>query len=677
VTPASAARRSALLLAVVAVALVALTPVGVWIAATVGGWFAEGAGWRLEAAHHGGSLATTARWRDLRLANDGLGLQVEASQLSLSPWSWAVDLHEPQITWDLPADTSAVSTEEAGGDTLRLPVADLPQIVVTGASLRLQAADSLAVTIDDADLQLQASASGEAAARERQVTWSVASWSLAAGSTRIDGETSGQARLRSTDVSLRDLFLRVASGEARGTLRGRADLSLAPTLDVETELTLEGQTAQAAGLWADVLAAGALRPLDLGLTINGGGEVDGIGPVETHVVARIDTTGGSADSLSLHVAGGHAGGRLSWRSADGWIEAAAELKELALTTLTGGALSGPLSGRVEWRGAVEAPEATVDVRSAAIGGLSAEPIDLDLSARLQGSDLTARARSDRLGQLEAAGSLRLTEPSADLRLSGRLDAAPWLGHSWPLSTRGTLRSGADAERLSVRLTAGALPFGESPPGPVMADVELTDWRHLQVKVGVDRGQLAGWARLDLATTTLDTLRLGADAVGLAGLSGALRGNLTGQVAGGADDGAVVAGGRPGVGRVERRPGPAERVDRQRPRRRRCRRRGARPAGAAGHVGSPAGNGRAGRSDAAQSLLPGRAERARTGRGAGAGARLGARRGAPRQRPRRPRRLDRGVVGRAGRRLRPRAGDAVSGSLRESLRPGAHAGLAVA
>jgi hypothetical protein len=534
VTPASAARRSALLLAVVAVALVALTPVGVWIAATVGGWFAEGAGWRLEAAHHGGSLATTARWRDLRLANDGLGLQVEASQLSLSPWSWAVDLHEPQITWDLPADTSAVSTEEAGGDTLRLPVADLPQIVVTGASLRLQAADSLAVTIDDADLQLQASASGEAAARERQVTWSVASWSLAAGSTRIDGETSGQARLRSTDVSLRDLFLRVASGEARGTLRGRADLSLAPTLDVETELTLEGQTAQAAGLWADVLAAGALRPLDLGLTINGGGEVDGIGPVETHVVARIDTTGGSADSLSLHVAGGHAGGRLSWRSADGWIEAAAELKELALTTLTGGALSGPLSGRVEWRGAVEAPEATVDVRSAAIGGLSAEPIDLDLSARLQGSDLTARARSDRLGQLEAAGSLRLTEPSADLRLSGRLDAAPWLGHSWPLSTRGTLRSGADAERLSVRLTAGALPFGESPPGPVMADVELTDWRHLQVKVGVDRGQLAGWARLDLATTTLDTLRLGADAVGLAGLSGALRGNLTGQVAGSGD-----------------------------------------------------------------------------------------------------------------------------------------------
>ena len=95
-TRAVIVRRVSIAAVVVGLAVLALTPVGVWFAGAVA-VIAVGDGWRLDIGHHGGALASRALLGDLHLRHERHGVAVEIDEVLLTPWSWEVVLSSPRV----------------------------------------------------------------------------------------------------------------------------------------------------------------------------------------------------------------------------------------------------------------------------------------------------------------------------------------------------------------------------------------------------------------------------------------------------------------------------------------------------------------------------------------------------------------------------------------------------
>ena len=514
-TRAVIVRRVSLAAVVVGLAVLALTPVGVWFAGAVA-VIAIGDGWRLDIGHHGGALASRALLGDLHLRHERHGVAVEIDEVLLTPWSWEVVLSSPRVSWTQPPESGA-APESGRRDTIRLPLANLPTIDVVAGSFRLPArGDGLRVDVENIIARL--SPEGDGATMEL----ALGLWSVTIDGSTITGDARSAWNLHTASVELREIFLRAGVGETQGTLRGRGTLDLAPTLDMSSALTLEGAASGIDSLRIDLVVEGSLAPLALSVTAGGEGAHSRLGPLTLHTGGWVDSATASADSFQVDISGGSVGGRASWQPLTGF-DIAAHIDDLGL--LPFGGLEGPVRGDVEVRGHPDNLGIIADLQ-AAVSGIAADPVDLTLHAELQDSHLRFRAASDRLGTLQATGSLALDRGSYDLDLTGELDANPWIGRSWPLSLRGRLWS----DTLEVGLKTQRLPFGDDPPGPVQIDATLAAWRYLDVRFGVDRDQVLVRTRIDLQTAQLDTLTGSARGLSLSRLSRVVSGKLDGQLA---------------------------------------------------------------------------------------------------------------------------------------------------
>lgn len=511
------ARRASLAAVLVGLAVLALTPVGVWLAGVVAGVVIGADGWRLDIGHHGGALVSRALLGDLHLHHEGHGLDIEVDEVSLAPWSWQVTLKAPRVRWTQPSESGA-APQVGRRDTVRMPLADLPTIDVVAGAFRLRARDdSLRIDVEEITARL----SPEAATMDL----ALGSWSVTVDGTTVTGEARSAWNLHPASVDLREIDLRVVVGETRGTLRGRGTLDLAPTLDMWSALTLEGAASGVDSLRLDVTLEGSLAPLALNITVRGEGTHTWLGPLALQAGGWIAPEMVRADSFHIDVSGGKIAGRASWQPVAG-LDMAAHIEDLGLGLLTSGGLEGPVRGEVTLRGHPDNLAIATDLQATAVDGIAADPVDLALHAELHQGHLSARAVSDRLGTLQATGHLDLEAGSYDLDLTGELDAAPWLGRSWPLSLRGRLRP----DTLEVGLNAPRLPFGDDPPGPVQIEATLAAWRYLDVGFGLDRTQVLVRTRIDLKTAHLDTLAGSARGLSLSHLSPMVSGRLEGQFA---------------------------------------------------------------------------------------------------------------------------------------------------
>ena len=501
------------------VAILVLTPVGVWFVTGVARIYAGSQGWRVEVRHHEGTLASTARLGFVTLHHESLGLEIEVAEIVLAPWSWKLALQGPRVRWTVTTDT--VTEPAAADELLRLPVSDLPTIDIVDGAFWLQVpADSL--TIDIPAIAATLTPDGERALLDL----TFGAWSLHSGSTHFAGQTRTEWALQAAAVTLRECFARVSGDDVEGTFRGTAVVDLTSGFDLQSSFTIEGEAGDLQESWLDVTASGSLLPLALRGTANGAARHVDYGPVALEVTGGVDSAAVRADSMRLRFVDGQIDGQLVWDIAGSSLQGKALMDSLQLEPLTSGALAGRMSGSLQVGGASSNPQIQLELRAPAVAGLAQQPLDLALHASLQEHQLTARASSDRAGLLVAHGPLAMDTGKYDLTLTGELDAAPWLGQPWPLTLQGGLR----ADTLRLGLQTRRLPFGDDPPGPVRIEAALTAWQHLDLRVAVDADQLVVQARMDLATARVDTLTGSTKGLALASLSRSLSGRLDGQVA---------------------------------------------------------------------------------------------------------------------------------------------------
>lgn len=476
---------------VVALVVLTVTPVGVWCATTIAGWVAARAGWELNVAHHGGGLLTSVILRDVTVRS-GQDQEVRIAEIGLQPWSWALAIQSPHVRWVQPVDAAA-DTQASTTDSLTLPLQNLPAITVTGGVVSL-AVDSLRLDLQDLDAALEPLEDGSFT-----LDLSVSAWRLVDSQTQTEGDLRARAALQPTRVDVEQLFLRARTDQGEGTVRGSAEVGLGAGPTIAADLTAEGTWADIQEIWLDVTATGDLQPLSLQIAAEGGATTPTLGPVEATTRVEIDSTSVRTDQLRITGAGGVIDGPVSWN--DGVIGLSLALQNIALGPATEQALQGAVDGMVTVEGSLDDPSIHIRLQSGAIDGLASDAVDAALHVALTDGQLHAEITSQRMGSLAASGPVAWQDMTYDLALAGRLDAGPWIGRPWLLDTRGRVRG----DSLTARLRAKQLPFGVEPPGPVVFDIGLTEWRHLDVGAVVDRGQLAVRLKWDLTSGRLDTL----------------------------------------------------------------------------------------------------------------------------------------------------------------------------
>ena len=517
-TPRTIAWRSALTAILIGLLVLALTPAGVWLAGVVATSVAADHGWELDIGDHGGTLVFAADLQSVHLRLPEKGIEVDIARVSLAPWSWQVDLQQPNIRWSR-TDSEAAA---AGGarDTLRLPLENLPAVeVMDGAFVLGARGDSLQLDLKAIDASLTPD-HGEAT-----LDLSLGEWTVSAGDDTITGEARSSWRLQATAIDLQEAFVRVATAAMHGTVRGQASLDLTPGLDLSAAFTGEGAASDLEDLWLDLSVDGALAPLTLRGSVAGAATHTTAGPLALQAAGGVVSAAVSVDSFDVEIAGGRVSGQALWR-ADSGINARGRITGVGLQSFTSKALRGTVDGHVQLRGSPDNPDIEADLQSQAIAGIAADPVDLALHLDLQDERLAFQAVSEHIGRLDGSGHFALAPVGYALDLTGNLDAEAWLGLSWPLVVQGSLR----ADTLEATLTAPDLPFGERPPGPVRIDGSLTAWRFLDLQLGVDEDQVLAHTRLDLATAHLDTLNGTTRGLPLADLSPWVSGQLQGRIA---------------------------------------------------------------------------------------------------------------------------------------------------
>ena len=201
----------------VGLAVLGLTPVGVWLATAAVDVAAETRGWELEVGDHSGALASRAVLRSVHLRQQTQGLDIEITELSLAPWSWEVELQKPHVRWQqTPTEESTATTKR---DTVKLPLADLPVVVVVGGAFEFGAGDRV---IEASDINARLSPTEEQMA---EVDLSLGNWSIRTDAHTIaSGSVRSRWHLTTTTVQLQEAFIRAVAGETQATLRGRSRL---------------------------------------------------------------------------------------------------------------------------------------------------------------------------------------------------------------------------------------------------------------------------------------------------------------------------------------------------------------------------------------------------------------------------------------------------------------------
>lgn len=511
-------------------AVVILTPVGVWLAAGGVSLYAGTQDWDLQIRRHEGSLATSLYLGNVTVIHAASGVDADIAEVVFDPWAWEVNLVGPRVRLTPPAEPASPDSAQTPTEPLRLPLDDLPAVTIVDGAFRLhmqdQGTEDLIVELTDVGARL----SHDGAAAGSQLELELGAWRVEQGETQLHGEARTRWRLQPSTVALTQGFARVMSDEGQGTFRGTAQLDLTPGLDLVSSFTVEGALGSGDAvvfdeMWMDATVAGALNPIDIRITSHGEARHVDLGPLALQLSGTIDSTAVQADTVRLEIAEGRVDGRFSWFAAQDTVQGEARIEGMSLQTLTAGALAGPLHGTLQLSGALMNPRVVLGLQAPTVEGLAELPLDLVINAGLQEQQLQARISSRSLGHLVASGRVDLATPTYDLALSGALDTKPWSGRSWRLGVRGQLRP----DTLSAAFTAPQLPFGDDPPGPVQIDATLAAWRHLDVRVAVAGSQFTGRARMDLQTANVDTLTGTARGLPLASLSKVVQGQLSGRL----------------------------------------------------------------------------------------------------------------------------------------------------
>jgi len=520
----------------VGLAVLVVTPVGVWLAGGVAGLVAGTRGWDLEIGRHRGALTSGALLRSVHLRHEELGLEAEIDEISITLWSRKISLQGPRVRWTVPVDTTSFQTSGMQ-DSLRLLPADLPAMDITNGALWMR------LPGDDATIEIEdISASLTPASEQALVELTLGVWSVTSAETTVSGtEANSRWALHLARVDLLEGFVRATSGTEEVTLRGTATLDLTSSLDLKSKFILEGDRQGFDGLWLDGTVAGSLAPMALRVTGESGAKHVDLGPLALSFAGRIDSATARVDSFDVQIAGGHVSGQMGFAIASHAWQVSADIDSLGLAPFTSGKLTGPVAGRLELSSTPDTLALTTELRAAVINGIAIDRVDLALQAQLQGDQLTARASSERMGTLEAAGRFEPRSGQYDLKLTGELDADPWIGWNWPLSLRGNLRADTMADTMNLEFRAMQLPFGDDPPGPILIDATLADWRYLDVRLAVDQDHVLAHAHMDLVTARLDTLTGSTRGLSASRLSQGLSGVLDGTIDAGGELGSQARG----------------------------------------------------------------------------------------------------------------------------------------
>jgi len=114
-------------LLIVALVGVACTSLGPWLLLRVAAPLA--AEWHIVVAGQSGSLWGGFVWRDFRMQNDDVGIELRAAAVEVSLLSWAITLDRPQLKVEV-VEGSAATDAEAAAD-IELPLAWLPALDIT------------------------------------------------------------------------------------------------------------------------------------------------------------------------------------------------------------------------------------------------------------------------------------------------------------------------------------------------------------------------------------------------------------------------------------------------------------------------------------------------------------------------------------------------------------------
>ncbi len=482
---------------------------------------AADAGWEVHVEETTGSLLAGVRLHQLRA--EGHGSWVTADTVALDLWRWQVEVALMRTRWQFTSAAEGAAADERRDIAVPSFVEDLPEIRIRQGLIDVFRDDTLVWRGSSLHLQRRKPWNGQADRLE--VT---TSGSLLLGEIRWRISTHMAADLRDELLHIDIENLTFQEGAALVVLHGPVVLDISSGLPLKAGLSVFGylddgdRTRPSRSQFnADPLKiAGGLLPLSLTVSGSFHGESPWTQSFEGQAAGRIDSVAVWLDTLTARVAEGSLMGSAS-RSFDGHLTGQAVLADFELAHL-----QLPLQGRATARGLIEsssdAEVIELAVESQAVGGLATDSVDVRFEARLANGGLQAMARSDRLGNLHAEGSLG---DSGRLQLNGELDAEAWLGRPTPMSVQGTMIS----SDLDLSLETDQFPFG-ADLGALHARVQKTG-DQLTIDAQAAEGDLVASALLDLPAVRFDVLQIEAHQFEMSRWDPSMKGTLDGSLDG--------------------------------------------------------------------------------------------------------------------------------------------------
>jgi hypothetical protein len=450
--------------------------------------------WNIVVTGQSGSLLRGFTWRNFRLYNGEVGIELRVAELSISLLPWAVVLDRPLLNVDM---TERAAEAEAGVATgIELPLAWLP-------------------TLDIVDGRIDCALSGgtylhgekwSASYRRAEKDRGVLSMAVGAFSTVVDSQDiNGQL---STVIGLYPTRIAVDSLRAQGRVGlAHADIEAAGQLGLEVLRPLVVRLRASLAVNADSLAVdmdveGALEPLAIKTSLRGVLAREEFDEIAFTAEMRAEPGSVLLDSFEADVFAGTLRATASYDLVCDSLGVALRAERLALTRVDsslGGWLSGVLEADIDlaemrYRGTLD-----IEAEQVQWPGVRVFAADLHIDHSADGFtrgqlrsgpvDLLATGRSDMAGayDLELEGQLRP-------QYITRMELAPV-----------SLRGGIRPDSLHVDLSAKYLDGLGNRFGPLQAELYLRQMRYLNAQMQWEEGLLRASASIDLQEMMADSI----------------------------------------------------------------------------------------------------------------------------------------------------------------------------
>ena len=518
-----------------ALVLLAVSPLGTYIAGVILSRAAPTVGWHLRVESTSGWLAGTPTLHHARLQAAQGDITIDIERVSFAPWSYRVEVGRPVVAMIL-ADAAPASADSSDpGTPPRLPIGKLPAIVMTAGAFELRnAADSLLFLATDVDLELKGMPTspdgGEPAASARIVVGQL----LRPGETAdtlMSGNAEVSLMLRPGRVQVEPFLIDLAFGENTVAARAMGTLLLEQQWPVDFDLHLEEHATFSRSSNANTRLRGTLSPLALGADLAVAAVDSTVG--DLHLKGRLQLTNSqiALDSSQVSVLGGELRLRASYDFGAAAVTVEAEAFDLQAGRLGLGSIGGLIDGRLE---ATVSPARGLSSGSLVAGLTGARLMDkvqkrVDLRADLSPREgFKATVDSD-IGRLVAAGHVDLSSTSYDLALTGHLDPTAILGPGLGrLDVSGRLLP----DDLFLRLRAADLAYLRNGIGPAGLDLHLLDGQRLSVNLVTEGVEAQARLEANLKTGQLDTLEALAPILPMDRIFDQSAGNLRAHLSGG-------------------------------------------------------------------------------------------------------------------------------------------------